>query len=512
MSTRTGARLPVVFAALLLALLMVALDQTTVAVALPTIVSELRGLALFPLVIIANLLAATVASPLAGRLSDLYGRKPLLIAAITAFLVGSTASGLAQDFTQLIAARAVQGLGAGGITVLAITTVGDLVPPRSRARYQGYLGAEFAVASVVGPLVGGLLTDAAGWRWIFFLNLPLGLLVLVAVVVGLHLPGPARSDRLDWRGALLLVGAVTCVVLVTTAGGIALPWTSPPILVLSALAVALVVVLVLVERRVAGPILPPWLFSGRTTGPAMLLVFAVGAITFSATTYLPVYLQVALGVSATSSGLLLAPLMAGIVVTSVVSGHVIALTGRYRVWPIAGTALVTLGVFLLSRLTADSSTTTAAVYAAVLGLGLGALVQVMVVIVQNAVGREDLGVATATTGLVRSVGGLLGVALAGAVFGNQLQTALTRYLPPELRPPGLDLTALQTSPAALGALPPPVREGVALTFASATGTTFLVLVPLGAIALVAALVLREPPVPADPTPPLPTPAPPMERT
>ncbi|NUR31054.1 MAG: MFS transporter, partial [Catenulispora sp.] len=397
----------IAFIGLLLGLLLVALDSVTVANALPSMIAELQGLSLLSWVIVANLLGATVGVPLFGKLSDMYGRRPLLVAAIVLFVAGSVVCGLAQDMGQMVAGRAVQGLGGGGVTAMAITIVGDMVRPRARARYQGYLGAEYAVATIVGPFLGGYLTDSLSWRWVFLINLPLGLIALAVTAIVLKLPARRVHRVIDWPGIALGLSGLTCLLLVASWGGQQYPWSSPLIIALAVAGVALPALFVVVERRSAEPLIPLGLFTSAVTRVALVLILLVGVVNFTAVSYLPTFLQIGLGQSATNSGILLFPLMGGLIVTSVISGHVISRTGRYRLWPIAGSIAITLGLFLLSRMDAGTSTVMVAVHMGVLGLGVGCMAQ-LTVVVQNGVPRADLGSGTATAGLCRALGGAVG--------------------------------------------------------------------------------------------------------
>ncbi|GAA4038537.1 MDR family MFS transporter [Nonomuraea soli] len=488
----------IAFAGLLLGLLLVALDSVTVANALPAMITELQGLPLLSWVIVANLLGATVGVPLFGKLSDMYGRRPLLVAAILLFVVGSVICGLAQDMPQMIAGRAVQGLGGGGVTAMAITIVGDMVRPRARARYQGYLGAEYAVATIVGPFLGGYLTDAFSWRWVFLINLPLGVAALIVTALVLKLP-PRRVERtIDWPGIALGLTGLTCLLLVASWGGQQYPWTSPIILGLGVAGVVLLALFVVAERRAPEPLIPLGLFTGSVSRMALILILLVGVVNFTAVSYLPTFLQIGLGVSATNSGILLFPLMGGLIVTSIISGHVISRTGRYRLWPIAGAAGITAGLYLLSTMDASTAPVTAAVYMGILGLGVGCMAQ-LTVVVQNSVGREDLGSATATAGLFRALGGAVGVSVFGALFTSRLQSHLTEFVPAGSLPPDVNIGFLQRSPEALRQMPPPVQEGIAQTFAHAIAATFLVAVVVGVLCLIGALLLKEIPV-TDPEP------------
>ncbi|WP_336213207.1 MDR family MFS transporter [Nonomuraea sp. LPB2021202275-12-8] len=487
----------IAFGGLLLGLLLVALDSVTVANALPAMIADLQGLSLLSWVIVANLLGATVGVPLFGKLSDMYGRRPLLVAAIVLFIAGSLFCGLAQDMTQMIAGRAVQGVGGGGVTAMAITIVGDMVRPRNRARYQGYLGAEYAVATIVGPFVGGYLTDAFSWRWVFLVNLPLGLLALLVTALVLKLPVQRVQRVIDWPGIALGLSGLTCLLLVASWGGQQYPWASPLIITLGAAGLALLAAFVVVERRAAEPLIPMRLFTAPVTRMALILILLVGVVNFTAVTYLPTFLQIGLGVSATNSGILLFPLMGGLIVTSVISGHVISRTGRYRLWPIAGSIAITLGLVLLSRMDATTSPLTAAVFMGVLGLGVGCMAQ-LTVVVQNGVPRADLGSGTATAGLFRALGGAVGVAAFGAIFTGRLQAYLIEFVPANALPPNMPVNALQRSPQALAQLPPEVRDGIAQTFAHAVAATFLVAVAVGVLCLIGSLALKEIPL-ADPS-------------
>ena len=430
-------QLQLVFAGLMSGVLLAALDQTIVATALPTIVGDLGGLAHLSWVVTAYLLASTTSTPLYGKISDLYGRKTVFQAAIVIFLVGSALSGLAQSMGQLIAFRAVQGLGAGGLMALAIAIIGDVVSPRERGRYQGYIGAVFAVASVAGPLLGGFFVDHLTWRWAFYVNLPVGVAALLVTSVALDLPFRRTGHTVDYLGAALLVAGVTCVLLVTVWGGDRYEWGSPTILGLAAMGALLLGAFAVQEQRASEPVLPPRLFRDPVFRVATATLFLIGVAMFGAIVFLPLFLQVVVGASATSSGLLLLPLMAGIVVSSVVVGRVISRTGRYRWYPVAGTALMTVAMGLLATMDANTSRTTASWYVAVLGVGLGTVMPVMILAVQNAVDQRDLGTATSAATFSRSMGGSFGVALFGAVLASRLAHQL----------PGVDPEALQASPS-----------------------------------------------------------------
>jgi EmrB/QacA subfamily drug resistance transporter len=480
----TSRQLALVFAGLMSGVLLAALDQTIVATALPTIVGDLGGLAHLSWVVTAYLLASTTSTPLYGKISDLYGRKQVFQAAIVIFLVGSALSGLAQSMGQLIAFRAVQGLGAGGLMALAIAIVGDVVSPRERGRYQGYIGAAFAVASVAGPLLGGFLVDHLSWRWAFYVNLPVGIAALLVTSVALDLPFRRNGHSVDYRGAALLVAGVTCVLLVTVWGGDRYGWGSPTILGLAAAGVLLLVAFAVQERRASEPLLPPRLFRDPVFRVATAALFLIGVAMFGAIVFLPLFLQVVVGASATNSGLLLLPLMGGIVVSSVVVGRVISRTGRYRWYPVAGTALMTVAVSLLATMDATTSRATASWYVVLLGAGLGTVMPVMILAVQNAVDQRDLGTATSAATFSRSMGGSFGVAAFGAILTSRLASQL----------PGVDAEALQASPSQLRAMPPAARQAVVEAVANSLHVVFLAAIPVALAAFLVVLFLRERPL------------------
>ncbi|WP_159052315.1 MDR family MFS transporter, partial [Streptomyces longwoodensis] len=395
--------------ALLLGMLLAALDQTIVSTALPTIVSDLGGLEHLSWVVTAYLLASTAATPLWGKLGDQYGRKKLFQAAILIFLVGSALCGMAQDMPQLIAFRAVQGLGGGGLMVLSMAIVGDIVPPRERGRYQGLFGAVFGATSVLGPLLGGLFTEHLSWRWVFYINLPVGVVALAVIAAVLHIPRKGTRHVIDYLGTFLIASLATCLVLVASLGGTTWPWGSARIAGLIALAVVLAVAFVTVERRAAEPVLPLKLFRVRTFTLSAVISFIIGFAMFGAMTYLPTFLQVVQGVSPTMSGVHMLPMVFGMLLSSTVSGQIVSRTGRWKVFPLTGTAVTTVGLLLLHQLDERSPTAEMSAYFFVFGLGLGLVMQVLVLIVQNAVPYEDLGVATSGATFFRSIGASFGV-------------------------------------------------------------------------------------------------------
>jgi EmrB/QacA subfamily drug resistance transporter len=481
-------RVRLIFGALLLVLLLASLDQTIVSTALPTIVGDLGGIEHLSWVVTAYLLASTVAGPLYGKLGDLYGRKLVLQAAIVLFLIGSVLCGLAQNMAELIAFRALQGLGGGGLIVTTIAVVGDIIPPRDRGRYQGFFGGVFGVSTVIGPLLGGFFVDHLSWRWIFYVNVPVGIVAFAVIASVFHSRAEHVRHSIDYLGASLLAGALSSIVLFTSLGGTTLDWTSPAILILIGLGAVLLVLFALAESRAAEPILPLALFRNRIFDVTSAIGFVVGLSLFGSVTFLPLYFQIVKGESPTASGLRLTPLMAGVLVTSISSGRLISRTGRYRVFPIAGTAVTAAGMLLLARLDVDTPLWTASAYTLVVGLGLGMTMQVLVLAVQNAVDYRFLGVATSGAVLFRQIGGSIGVSLFGAIFANRLHAQLAGELPPgaEVPPSG--------DPTAVAALPPALHEAYVTAFADALQTVFLVAAVISFLAFVFTWFLQELPL------------------
>jgi EmrB/QacA subfamily drug resistance transporter len=480
-------RVVVVFAGLMLVMLLSALDSTIVATALPTIVSELGGLERLAWVVTAYLLAQTVVTPLYGKLGDLYGRKKVLQLAIVVFLVGSALCGASRSMVQLIVFRAIQGIGGGGLVVGTQAAIGDVVPPRERGRYQGIFGAVFGVSSIAGPLLGGFFTTHLSWRWIFYINLPLGALALV--VLAATLPSTTRRARhvVDYLGAALLGGGLAAIVLLTDLGGVTYPWGSAPIVALGAAAVVALALFVVVERRAAEPVLPPRLFRNRVFVVSGAVGLIVGFAMFGSVTYLPLFLQVVRGASPTASGLQLLPMMGGMLATSITVGQLISRRGRYKVFPVVGTLVMTIGLALLSQLQESTSLARASLYMLVLGMGMGMTMQVLVLAVQNAVEYEDLGVATSGATLFRSVGGSVGTAVLGAIFAGRLAAALARSMP-------AGASAGRVGPDTLRALPPAVRDAYVGAFTDALGTVFVVAAAVGAVAFALSWLLEERPL------------------
>ncbi|MFJ5994108.1 DHA2 family efflux MFS transporter permease subunit [Streptomyces sp. NPDC092370] len=477
--------------ALLLGMLLAALDQTIVSTALPTIVSDLGGLDHLSWVVTAYLLAATAATPLWGKLGDQYGRKRLFQTAIVIFLIGSALCGTAQDMGQLIAFRALQGLGGGGLIVLSMAIVGDLVPPRERGRYQGLFGAVFGATSVLGPLLGGLFTQHLSWRWVFYVNLPVGVVALAVIATVLHIPRTARRHVIDYLGTFLIAAVATCLVLVASLGGTTWAWGSWRIVGLAVLGVVLAFAFVAVERRAAEPVLPLKLFRVRTFTLSAVISFVVGFAMFGAMTYLPTFLQVVQGVSPTMSGVHMLPMVLGLLLASTASGQIVSRTGRWKVFPIAGTGITTLGLLLLHQLDERSSTAELSGFFFVFGLGLGLVMQVLVLIVQNAVPYEDLGVATSGATFFRSIGASFGVAVFGTVFAGRLGDQLTDAFRGARLPAGVSVDALEADPRGIAALPPGLRPPALHAYAVSITDVFLYAAPVALLGFVLAWFLKE---------------------
>ncbi|GGJ96060.1 hypothetical protein GCM10010123_27530 [Pilimelia anulata] len=483
---------------LMMGMLLAALDQTIVGTALPTIVGQLGGIEHYSWVVTAYLLASTASTPLYGKISDLYGRRPVFLFAIVTFLVGSALAGAAQDMTQLIITRGIQGVGAGGLMTLAFTIISDVVAPRERGRYQGLFGAVFGIASVAGPLAGGYFAEH-DWRWIFYLNVPLGLLAIVVCYKVMRLiPFTKRPHTIDWWGAGLLVAGVSCVLLGLSWGGNEYAWGSPTILGLLAAGAVLTVLFLRQERRVDEPILPLRLFRHRTFALANAAGFVFGLAMFGSIIFVPLYLQIVKGATPARSGLLMLPMMAGIIATSVLSGRLISKLGRYKWFPVAGSAIMIVGMLILSRLEVGSTLVEASIGMIVVGVGMGLCMQALILAVQNAVEKRDLGAATSAATFFRTMGGSFGVAILGAVLAARLgvemaanKAALLAKLPQAAGAMGGLRDISINDPASIRALPVPVRELIQASFVSALQTVFTVTAVITIAAFVLTLLMPD---------------------
>ncbi|WP_069169624.1 MFS transporter [Streptomyces griseus] len=492
----TPRRVRLVFLGLMLTLLLAALDQMIVATALPKIVGELHGLDKMSWAVTAYLLASTIGLPLYGKLGDLFGRKGVFQFAIVVFVIGSALAGWSRTMDELIAFRAVQGIGGGGLMIGVQAIIADIVPARERGRYMGLIGAVFGLASVAGPLLGGFFTDHASWRWCFYINVPFGLATLAVIALVLKLPKPAVRPRLDVLGALLLAVASTCLVLLTSWGGTEYAWTSRTVLGLAAGAAGTTLLFLAVEHRAAEPLIPLRLFRDSVFNVTSLVGAVVGVALFGAASYLPTYLQMVEGVSATESGLLMLPMMGGIVLSSVVSGQLVSRTGRYRLYPLVGGAVSAVGMWLLSLLDTATSALQYGVWQAVLGIGIGLVMSILVLAVQNSVRPSDLGTATSAHNYFRQIGGSVGAAIFGTLFAGRLADALEVRLPS-----GADLPDPESiTPQLVHAMEPALRDAYIQAYADAMPRIFLYLVPVLLLGLFLAFFLKEKPLVSHHTP------------
>ncbi len=481
-----------VFAGLMVTMLLASLDQTIFGTALPTIVGELHGVDHMLWVTTAYILASTIMLPVYGKLGDLIGRKGLFIAAIALFIVGSVVGGLSHDMTSLIVGRAIQGLGGGGLMILSQAIIADVVPARERGRYMGIMGGVFALSSVAGPLLGGWFTEGIGWRWAFWMNIPLGILAILSAVIFLRLPkGSNSKPKLDWAGMGLLAIASTCLVLVTTWGGTTYAWDSVTIVSLIAGTVVAAVAFVLVERKAAEPIMPLALFKDRNFNLTTIAGLIIGIAMFGALAYLPTYLQMVTGANATQAGLLMIPMMAALLLTSIVSGQLVSRTGRYKWLPIVGTSIVAVALVLLSTMTPTMPVWLLCSFLAVMGIGLGMSMQILILIVQNSFPVSKVGTATASNNYFRQIGASLGSAIVGSLFVSRLTQLLSDRMPAGAGSGG---SSNSFTPALVKSLPGPIHDVIVGAYNDALTPVFLYMVPLVLIAVVVLFFVKEKPL------------------
>ncbi|MBA3788826.1 MFS transporter [Patescibacteria group bacterium] len=484
-----------IMGALMLTILLAALDQTIVATALPKIASDFNALNELSWVVTAYLIASAVTTPLYGKLSDIFGRKRMLIIAVIIFLIGSILAGLSQNIGELILFRFIQGIGAGGLITLVLATIGDVVPPRERGKYQGLIGAVFGVASIAGPLLGGFFTDQFSWRWIFYINIPLGLLALFAIATRLHVPVHKREHSIDYLGAFLLSVSVISFLLASVWGGTTYAWSSLPILWLFWLGATFGYTFIWWQTKAKEPLIPFRLFKSSIFTVSSLLSFISGVAMFTAIIYLPEYQQVVRGYSATKSGLLMLPLVVGLLGASIASGRIISATGRYRIFPIIGTMISAIGLLLLSRLSVDTSQWWLSLWMLITGIGIGFFLQVMTLAVQNATDHRDLGTATSTVTFFRTMGSSFGTSIFGALLISRFATHLTSLLPTV----GNGATTLGKNIGQLRMLPPAIAAPVLQAFTLAFDDIFFYAVPVMLIAFVIAFFLKEIPLRSAPS-------------
>ncbi|QYO78108.1 MDR family MFS transporter [Devosia salina] len=476
-----------VIGAVAVTLLLASLGQTIVSTALPSIVGQLGGLDHLTWVVIAYLLSSTVVAPIYGKLGDLYGRKIVLQAAIVIFLVGAVLSAMASSMTFLIFARAIQGLGGGGLMVVAMTVVADIIPPRQRGKVQGLFGAVFGVATVVGPLLGGFIVEHMSWQWIFLINLPLGVLALAVIAVALKPRGERVKHSIDYPGFVLLSGGLTAFVLATSLGGNTWGWFSVQIIGLIVGALVMLGAFLWTEARAAEPVLPLALFRNNTFAVTSAVGFLVGMAMFGSITFLPMFLQLAKGVSPTDSALQLVPMMVGLIGASMSSGFIMTRTGRYKVLPQVSTFGLTIGLLLLATMQLDTPSWQIALYMFLVGAGIGPVNSVSVTATQNAVPRSVVGAATAGTTLFRQIGGSIGVSIFGAIFSSGLASRLG-----DVMPTGGGTGSF--SAQAVSALPEPVRNLVLEAFASALHPVFFTAAAAALLAFGLTFLLEERPL------------------
>ena len=481
----------VIISSLMLVMLLAALDQTIVSTALPRIAEDLHGLNKISWVATAYLLTSAITTPLYGKISDLFGRKKIFQTAIVIFLIGSVLCGISQNMNELVVARALQGIGAGGLMSLVMAIVGDIIPPRERGKYMGYFGAVFGVSSVAGPLLGGFLTQSLSWRWVFFVNLPIGILALIAVATRLHLPVHKLQHKVDYLGAALLSAATICLLLATVWGGVTYPWGSTQVISLIGGGLVLTGAFILQEKRASEPIIPLHLFRNDIFRVASLLSLLSGIAMFAAILYIPLYQQAVRGYSPTKSGLLMLPLVLGLLIASITSGRLTSKLGHYKIFPIIGTAILTIGLWLFSHITLTTSEWMVGLWMLVVGAGLGTFMQIMTVAIQNAVDQKELGTATSVVTFFRSLGGSFG----GAIFGTLLISRFAKHLQETLHGNAaathISVSSIQ---GGVGSIPPDLQHGVLQAFALSFHDMFLIAIPFALLAFVVSFFLREVPL------------------
>jgi EmrB/QacA subfamily drug resistance transporter len=507
--TMSPRQIMIVLPGLMMAMLLAMLDQLIVGTALPRIVGDLGGVTHLSWVVTAYVLASTVTTPFYGKLGDMYGRKKFFIAAILIFLAGSALSGLSHSMTELITFRAIQGLGAGGLMVGAMATIGEIVPPRERGKYMGYMMVIMMLATIGGPLLGGWITQSFSWRWIFYINLPIGGAALVYMIATLHLPKRRVEHRIDYLGGILLAVVSTAIILIATWGGTQYSWGSVQVLGLAAVTVVALIAFLFVESRAMEPMLPLHVFKNRNFSVTMVLTFFVGLGMFGAMTFLPLYQQTVQGATPTISGLLLTPMMVGSMITSVAAGQLVTKTGKYKLFPILGGGIMAVGMFLLTNLGPNTSRFDSGLYYAVLGLGMGFLMQMVSLISQNSVEMKDMGVASSARMYFQQIGGSLGVAAFGALFASRLNSVIASASK------GTGGVHLQISggsfdPAQVTSLPAAAKEVVFTAISHGIQGVFYAVLPTAIMVFILAWFIKEVPLRGRGTPDEQQPAPEMD--